>query len=412
MITFDRVEFEKSISISVKKKATIQSKWEIKRLADILASLESGKRPKGGVGEYQSGIPSLGGEHIKLDGTVSTNNMKFVPEAFFNNSKQGILHDLDILICKDGALTGKTSLFKKNLFLFEKGMVNEHVFILRVNNACRQKYIFYLLYSIQGQEILKLNVTGSAQGGLNRENLLNICLPVPPIDIQDKIVSEIEILETKELTFSLEINNFKDERDILIVNASNSLFKLKEITSKIGSGATPDGGDSSYIQKGISLIRSQNVYDNEFYKEGLAFIDDNQAKKLNNVTVEANDILINITGASVARCCIVDKAYLPARVNQHVAIIRTNEKALPKYVQQILVSTKYKSELLSLSESSSTREAITKSQLEDFRIPLPPLSEQQKIVNEIEALEDKIANLEAELATIPHKKELILKKYL
>jgi type I restriction enzyme M protein len=144
----------------------------------------------------------------------------------------------------------------------------------------------------------------------------------------------------------------------------------------------------------------------------LVFIDEDQAKKLIGVTVEENDILFNITGASVARCCIVEKTYLPARVNQHVAIIRTNKKALPKYVEQILISDKYKSELLSLAESSSTREAITKAQLEEFKIPLISLPEQQLIVTQAETLEIKKAKLEKEIASIPQKKDFVLKKYL
>jgi restriction endonuclease S subunit len=187
---------------------------------------------------------------------------------------------------------------------------------------------------------------------------------------------------------------------------------LQSITTKIGSGATPRGGEAAYVESGIRLIRSMNVYDNEFYPKGLAFIDEEQAKKLNNVTVEENDILFNITGASVCRCCIVENKYLPARVNQHVSIIRTNEKASPKFVQQLLISSKFKTELLELADNSSTREAITKQQLEDFKIPLPSLSEQQKIVSEIEKIEAKITVLEKEIAAIPKEKEAILKKYL
>ena len=85
---------------------------------------------------------------------------------------------------------------------------------------------------------------------------------------------------------------------------------LESITDKIGSGATPRGGHLSYHDKGIFLLRSQNIYDSEFKKEGLVFINDEQAQKLNNVTVEKGDILFNITGASVARCCLVPDEYL------------------------------------------------------------------------------------------------------
>jgi restriction endonuclease S subunit len=190
------------------------------------------------------------------------------------------------------------------------------------------------------------------------------------------------------------------------------LVSLSEITSKIGSGSTPRGGESAYKQSGITLIRSQNIYDEGMKEKGLVFIDDQQAKKLDVVTVEKEDILFNITGASVARCCMIEEQYLPARVNQHVAIIRTNTKALAKYVQMVLVSSEYKNKLLEIASGGTSREAITKTQLETFKVPLPSLNKQFKIVSEIKTLEDKIVKLEQELKSIPSQKETILKKYL
>lgn len=146
--------------------------------------------------------------------------MKFVPESYFKEARQGILQDLDILICKDGALTGKTSLFYKKDFPYEKGMINEHVFLLRTNKKSNQKYLFNILYSENGQELLKLNITGSAQGGLNRENLLNIPIPLPPLEIQGKIVAEIEALEVKEDKAKKEIENMRNE----IIARANNLY--------------------------------------------------------------------------------------------------------------------------------------------------------------------------------------------
>ena len=109
---------------------------------------------------------------------------------------------------------------------------------------------------------------------------------------------------------------------------------LDEITTKIGSGATPRGGQNAYQEEGISLIRSQNVYDFSFSKGGLAFITDEQAKKLNNVTVEKGDVLLNITGDSIARTCIVPDEILPARVNQHVSIIRCKKGYDSRFVNK------------------------------------------------------------------------------
>ena len=98
--------------------------------------------------------------------------------------------------------------------------------------------------------------------------------------------------------------------------------KLADICTKIGSGATPRGGKEAYCDKGISLVRSQNILDFTFSNDGLVFINDEQAAKLNNVEVFDEDVLLNITGDSVARACMMDSVFLPARVNQHVAIIR------------------------------------------------------------------------------------------
>lgn len=159
--------------------------------------------------------------------------------------------------------------------------------------------------------------------------------------------------------------------------------RLSEVTTKIGSGATPRGGDESYKAEGISLIRSLNVYDDGFREAKLARIDQDQANALSNVVVEPQDILLNITGASVARCCRAPAGLLPARVNQHVSIIRPDQERLDSdFLHYLLISKDYKNRLLSTGEEGgSTRQAITKAQLQDFVVEFPEsLFEQQRIV--------------------------------
>ena len=140
---------------------------------------------------------------------------------------------------------------------------------------------------------------------------------------------------------------------------------LGSVTTKIGSGATPLGGEEAYQAEGISLIRSLNVYDDGFRKAKLARISDEQADRLSNVVVEANDVLLNITGASVARCCLAPVGFLPARVNQHVSIIRpVKERIDSTFLHYLLISREYKDRLLNTGEEGgSTRQAITKAQL-------------------------------------------------
>jgi len=167
--------------------------------------------------------------------------------------------------------------------------------------------------------------------------------------------------------------------------------KLGNLCTKIGSGATPRGGKEVYKENGISLIRSQNVYNNRFTKEGLAFIDDEQAAGLSNVEVETNDVLLNITGDSVARACQVPDSVLPARVNQHVAIVRPDQERLdPGYLRYWLVSPRTQGVMLGLASAGATRKALTKSMIEEFQIPLPKIGTQQRIAYILGTLDDKI----------------------
>lgn len=149
---------------------------------------------------------------------------------------------------------------------------------------------------------------------------------------------------------------------------------LKEITSKIGSGATPRGGSAIYVEEGVNLIRSQNVYDSDFSWEGLAKITGDEARKLESVTVLRNDVLINITGDSILRTCVADQSVLPARVNQHVSIVRPQSDIPPHFIHQHLLRPETKNNLLNMS-SGATRKAITKGHLEAacFITPMPEL---------------------------------------
>lgn len=187
-------------------------------------------------------------------------------------------------------------------------------------------------------------------------------------------------------------------------------FKLKDITTKIGSGSTPTGGSGAYKTEGISLIRSQNVLDYKFTDDGLAFIDDDQAYGLRNVIVEANDVLLNITGDSVARCCGAPINWLPARVNQHVAILRSNpEKLDHRFLKYSLLASK--EELLILSEIGGTRNALTKGMIEDYEVSLPPLPEQKAIASVLSSLDDKIDLLHRQNKTLEAMAETLFRQW-
>ena len=106
-------------------------------------------------------------------------------------------------------------------------------------------------------------------------------------------------------------------------------IQLGSACKKIGSGMTPRGGSKVYLDtSSCALIRSQNIHNDGFRRSGLAFIDERHAAALKNVEVHSQDVLLNITGDSVARCCRIRPEMLPARVNQHVAIIRPDPEVL------------------------------------------------------------------------------------
>ncbi|HHV6870536.1 TPA: restriction endonuclease subunit S [Haemophilus influenzae] len=168
--------------------------------------------------------------------------------------------------------------------------------------------------------------------------------------------------------------------------------KLKDLCLKIGSGATPRGGNNVYLDKGnYTLIRSQNVYNEGFSEHGIVYISDSDAKKLDNVSVEENDVLINITGDSVARVTLPDNRYLPARVNQHVAILRANPEKLDfQFLKYSLIEKSMQEYLLTLASSGATRNALTKGMLENIEIKLPSLDEQKRVSGLLSKFDQKI----------------------
>ena len=242
---------------------------------------------------------------------------------------------------------------------------------------------------------MKLN-NGSSQPNLSAASIKSIEISVPDMKKQNEIINKL--LVTKEL-----IDKQMEELELLneLVRArfvemfgnpvTNDMLwntdVLKDICTKIGSGSTPRGGKESYIDEGISLIRSMNVHNAYFEYKDLAHITLDQAEKLNNVVVEHDDLLFNITGASVARCCVVPSDVLPARVNQHVCILRCREKINPIFLQGLLVNENYQGKLLQIAKSGATREAINKQQLESLEIMIPPLELQSQFASFVQEID-------------------------
>lgn len=182
--------------------------------------------------------------------------------------------------------------------------------------------------------------------------------------------------------------------------------QIGELSSKIGSGATPRGGEKAYKANGIPLLRSLNVHFDGVRDAGLAFIDDDQARKLDNATVSGGDVLLNITGASIGRVAIAPNRFEGARVNQHVCIIRVAEGAEAEFVARFLASPNSQ-RIIRDENYGVTRQALTKGMIEEFSIPLPPLPEQQRIVRKLDTLSARTRNARIHLTAI----EKLAEKY-
>lgn len=339
--------------------------------------------------------------------------------------KSKLLKSGDIIIEKSGGSptqpVGRVVIFEEDSG--ENYFCNNFTAVLRPKLIVNPKYALYMMKDLYNKrKVLKYQnkTTGIINLKLN-DYLINTKVNIPDIATQIKI--------TKALDKSQELINKRKEQiealDELVKSQFIEMFGdpvsnskgwkkviCKDISLKIGSGATPSGGNSSYKEEGISLIRSMNVHNNKFVYKDLAFIDDEQAKKLKNVIIEENDILLNITGASVARCCIVPSEIIPARVNQHVSIVRTKQDIIiPVFLCYQFTNDTYQRMLWNIATSGgATREAITKQQVENLEVIIPPIELQNKFAEFVKQIDKLKFEMEKSLKELEDNFNSLMQK--
>jgi type I restriction enzyme, S subunit len=373
----------------------------------------------------------------------------------------------DVLLTKDGTL-GRLAVVREEGFC-----VNQSVAVLRPNQSILSDYLYYLLSSPKSQHQLIADSDGSVLKHIYITRVPKMEVEIPSLGVQRVIVNILKSLDdrielNRQLNATLEsmaqafFKSWFVDFDPVIDNAleahnpipeplqaraerlkalgdqrkplpehiqiqfpSSFVFSeqmgwvpegwavkpLKELTAKIGSGATPRGGKKVYQEEGISLIRSQNVYDSEFTWNGLAYISDEAATQLNGVTVDKEDVLLNITGASILRTCVVDPKVLPARVNQHVAIIRAKNGIPPRYLHLHMLQNRTKAYLMGQNAGAS-REAVTKGHIESVPTlsPTGPILEHFRAISE--PLFTKKDNLAFNAKTLTSVRDTLLPKLL
>jgi len=411
--------------------------WTWASLDELLETLESGGRPRGGVKKYSEGIPSIGGEHLDGKGGFRLDNIRFIPKDYYQNMTKGKIKNLDILVVKDGATTGKTSIASPE-FPFKEAAVNEHVFILRtIRDVVEPYYVFRFLSSIQGQNQILQRFQGTAQGGINSKFIEGFPVPLPPTKEQRRIVARVEALfaESKTAREALDkvpvlLRTFRQsvlakafrgeltQRNPSDEPAQKLLERIRQERNKgkqtsltgsqkepsvelpklpetwiwttigeletfIGSGITPRGGKKVYRIEGIPFIRSQNVHSDGLHLENIAYVTPEMHAEMKRTHVRSNDVLLNITGASIGRSTYIPEGFGEANVNQHVCIIRTGWWIIPAYLSHFLNST-YGQDQIFATESGVTREGLNYTQVRSLWIPLAPVAEQKRVAAKIE----------------------------
>ena len=293
----------------------------------------------------------------------------------------------EYLITSGDLLIGMDGEFNIARWKSDRALLNQRVCKLTAKKGTNEEYLRFAMAKVL-KEIEQKTAFVTVKH-LSAKELNKLYLNVPELSKQNKIAGILSRLENiidvrrqelEKLDELIKARFIEMFGDPISNNFGWKQSLLCEVTSKIGSGATPRGGKESYQAEGITLIRSMNVHDGRFEYKDLAHITDEQATQLNNVIVEEGDVFINITGASVARSCIVPSNILPARVNQHVAIIRCIRGCLhPVFANNMFLNDRFKRRLLDIGDSGgATRQAITKQQLENLVVILPPMNLQHK----------------------------------
>ena len=340
------------------------------------------KAPYDGEVRYVRITDITDGGELKTDDVVSPSTIE--PEKF--------LEPGDLLIARSGSV-GRTYMHTKM-----SGTYQYAGYLIRfcINPAkAIPEYVYQVTRFASWRDWILSNSKTGTLTNINAKQYASFRFPLPPLEVQKEIVAEIEGYQKVIDGARAVVDNYHSQ---IAVDPEWPTVALGEVCSKVGSGATPRGGRSVYQPSGVPFIRSQNILMNNFLRHGLAHVSEEIHQNMSNTEVRPQDVLLNITGASIGRVCVVPGEVCPANVNQHVSIVRTDPSLLsPTYLACFMASDDFQQHIMAM-QVGGTRQAITKAQILRFRISLPPLQTQQAIVAEIEA-EQALVNSNRELIT-------------
>lgn len=366
ILTFDRADFEKNISLSVKKKVKFEHIWNTEKLVFLSE-----------VSEIRKGT-SITKEKTK-EGNIPVIAGGQEPAYFHNESnREGNV----ITISASGAYAGFVNYFENEIFASDCNTV-----ISKDENQISTKLIFEFLKSIQ-KEIYGLQ-RGQAQPHVYGEDISKIQIPLPPLDIQQKIVSEIEVLEAKEKKAKEEIETLK----IKITEIFNS--KIKTFLKRFDEICELKAGD--FVKVGdISKEKNENLFP--------CYGGNGLRGYVKTFTHEGKYSLVGRQGALCGNVHLVEGKF---HATEHALVAKPLNDIDTDWLHYKLVSMN-----LNQYATGTAQPGLSVMNLKPIELNVPPLSEQQKIVSKIEKIEEQIKVLETEISEIPKQKEAVLKKYL
>ena len=364
-------------------------------LKNYIETLESGKRPKGGASN--SGVPSLGGEHINLNGgfNLQIDKLKFVPEEYFNSLSKGIIKKNDILIVKDGATTGKVAYVNED-FSLEKACINEHVFLVRPKKEINPKYLFYYFFSNIGQREILKDFRGATVGGISKE-FIDIDMYIPKVDEQIEIIKILDkakslidkrkeqIKALDELVKSKFIETFGDIKNNQI---GWEKIKIGDVF-EIKTGATPSRKENKYWDNGtIPWIKTTELKE-IVINNSEEYITEEGFNKTSVNLLPKNTILIAMYGQGKTRG-MTGKLGIEATTNQACAAILPNPKENMDFIwYQLKLSYE---DLRDLGRGGSQPNLNT-NLIKSYQLIFPPMELQNKFVqftNQVDKLKFKM----------------------
>ena len=197
------------------KLGRIPEGWEVLSIGDVLAELESGSRPKGGINENDCDVSSIGAENIIGLGQYDYGKEKYVSQEFYDKMRRGHVNSGDVLLYKDGAQIGRKSMFRDG-FPHEICCINEHVFILRTNGRCNQNYLYFWLEQPEMTQNIKNLNANAAQPGINQIGVKGLPILVPNKPLIDTFSDSVEPLLGELFNLAKKNNLLRRIRDLLL----------------------------------------------------------------------------------------------------------------------------------------------------------------------------------------------------